>query len=75
MSACEKCWSDAHHGGDVATNYAHLLEERKTNPCAPEEQAGPGASECPRCKRMTCHQYTGECMVAGCDYWRGRSEG
>ncbi len=67
MSACEKCWSDAHSGpyADVPENYARLMKERKKNPCTPEQQAGPDFGECGRCGRKTLHQYTGECM-AGC---------
>lgn len=56
MSACEKCWADAH---GKAARYRVLLEKRT---CTPEEQAGPDAKQCPTCKRMTLHQYTGEAM-------------
>lgn len=64
MSACEKCWSDAHMGMSpgVAEVYARLLERRKDNPCTPEEQAGPDSSVCEGCSRKTIHQITGECM-------------
>ncbi len=64
MSSCEKCWRDAHHepGDCVPDAYARLMLERKSNPCTPEEQAGTDASRCPKCKRMTLHQHTGECM-------------
>lgn len=67
MSACEKCWRDAHRGEhfSVADEYARLIRERRNNPCTPEEQAGPDASECPRCHRMTLHQHTREPMC-GC---------
>ncbi len=67
MSTCEKCWEDAHHGpyADVPANYARLMKERKSNPCTPEQQAGPEAGECSGCGGKTLHQYTGECM-AGC---------
>lgn len=61
MSACEKCWADSQFGAD----YHRLLEERKANPCTPEQQAGPSATECPECHRLTLHQYTGEPMC-GC---------
>jgi hypothetical protein len=42
---CEKCWSDAYlkaksTGRSQAECYLELLEERKDNPCTPEEQAG-----------------------------------
>lgn len=67
MSSCEKCWSDAHGNGaysDAATNYQRLLDERKDNPCTPEQQAGPDASPCTECgNRMVRHQHTGECMA------------
>jgi len=67
MSTCEKCWTDAHRGDQysVAEEYEHLLEKRKNHPCTPEEQAGPEAKECPACSKMTCHQYTSECMNCG----------
>ena len=67
MSACEKCWSDAHRGPyfSVAEEYSRLMEERKEHPCTPEQQAGPDAGECPTCHRMTIHQYTKEPMC-GC---------
>jgi len=43
--ACEKCWGDAFlrmlmNGKGQAENYRDLLEERKDNPCTPEEQRG-----------------------------------
>lgn len=67
MSACEKCWRDAHRGPQfsVAEEYARLLAER-VGPlaCTPEEQAGPAASRCDACGRMTLHQITRECMNA-----------
>jgi hypothetical protein len=68
MSACEKCWSDAHRGPQfsVAEEYWRLLGERLEHPCTPEQQAGPGALECPTCGRKTLHQYTREPMC-GCD--------
>lgn len=63
MSACEKCWRDAHYpGADVAEAYGRLVESRN---CSPEEQAGPEAKTCPSCSRRALHQWTGECM-AGC---------
>lgn len=46
MGACEKCWSDAYGRMRADTSktqtehYMDLLEERKDNPCTPEEQAG-----------------------------------
>lgn len=76
MSACEKCWRDAHTGpeADVAAEYSRLIAERRASPCAPEEQAGEFATVCPKCNRRTVHQHTGECMTSDCDYdeqrWR-----
>lgn len=66
MSACEKCWRDAHRGPqfDVADEYRRLIEERRDHPCTPEEQAGPDATECPTCHRRTLHQITRECMTS-----------
>lgn len=58
MSSCEKCWQESR----FADNYHELLNFRKDSPCTPEEQAGPDAFECSKCKRMTLHQYTRECM-------------
>ena len=45
MAACEKCWGDAYlysYGTSQTQSeaYQELLEERKDNPCTPEEQAG-----------------------------------
>lgn len=66
MASCEKCWSDAGiMGGDKTENYANLIEERKDDPCTPEEQAGHDAEICPKCKRKTVHQLTHECVVCG----------
>jgi hypothetical protein len=76
MPTCEKCWSDAH--GDpyvgVPERYRELLAERHANPCTPEEQAGPAATECPMCHRRTCHQHCGVCMACGYDPARQRPE-
>ena len=36
MTACEKCLADSRDVED----YRRLLEERKDNPCTPEEQCG-----------------------------------
>lgn len=44
MSACEKCWGDAymrmldHPMKSQTGHYQDLLEERKDNPCTPEQQ-------------------------------------
>ena len=69
MSSCEKCWSDALDSEDACQpdRYRELIELRKGNPCTPEEQAGPDATECPECKRMSQHQITGQCMTPTCD--------
>ncbi len=45
MTACEKCWSDAWRqtrggGKSQPDRYMELLEERKDNPCTPEQQRG-----------------------------------
>ena len=46
MTTCEKCWGDAYRremantSKDQAQHYSDLLEERKDNPCTPEQQAG-----------------------------------
>ncbi len=67
MPTCEKCWRDAHVGDfDVAANYSRLIEERKGDPCSPEEQAGENAQRCSVCGRITLHQHTGECMNGVC---------
>ena len=69
MPSCERCWRDSraealYGSGEGA--YERLLRERDlTGGCTPEQQAGPDASECPTCHRMTLHQYCGVCM-AGC---------
>jgi len=68
MPGCQKCWRDAHRGPgvSVAEEYSRLIDERGSNPCTPEEQAGPDAEACPRCGRRTLHEVTGECMVLWC---------
>ena len=48
MSACEKCWTDAHQeyaAGQGAWEslvdaYQYLINERRDNPCTPEQQRG-----------------------------------
>lgn len=46
MATCEKCWRDAymrmvnHPMKSQAEHYQELLEERKDNPCSPNEQRG-----------------------------------
>ena len=43
---CEKCWRDANRrfflnpSKSITEYYYELLQERKDNPCTPEEQAG-----------------------------------
>ncbi len=60
MVSCEKCWKDANSNPEI---YTQLIKERNVNPCTPEEQAGEYARVCPRCKRITVHQYTKECVI------------
>lgn len=70
MSACEKCWRDAHRGPQfsVAEEYAELIAKR-VGPlaCTAEEQAGPDATDCEKCNRRTRHQITRECMACGAE--------
>ena len=65
MASCEKCWSDAYYLQDCeeghVEKYAKLIEERKDNPCTPEEQAGNDAGFCPVCERNTVHQHAKSC--------------
>lgn len=75
MSACEKCWGDAHRGSQfsIAEEYERLIAARAAAPCTPEEQAGPDATVCPACGKRTAHQHTGQCMDVACNHWaRGR---
>ena len=70
MARCEKCWSDARVQAKISRRsvsecYQDLLGTRKDNPCSPEEQAGPDATECPECNRMTAHQHCRICMACG----------
>jgi hypothetical protein len=56
MSACEKCRSDAYlraygSGKSQSECYRELLEERKDNPCSPQEQAGQFWNEEKQCDR------------------------
>jgi hypothetical protein len=60
MSACEKCWE---RSGGNPQRYHELVAD---NDCTPEEQARRDAKQCPRCKRIALHQYTGECMNPHC---------
>ena len=61
MSSCEKCWIDS---GCQGVGYGDLVRSRKDDPCTPEEQAGPGATLCPKCGRKVLHAITGECMAS-----------
>ncbi len=67
MATCEKCWNDAHAGGDVAARYSELIHERHQKPCTPEDQAGIQAEICPSCKKKSIHQYVGVCMNFLCE--------
>lgn len=69
MPTCEKCWSDAHRGPQfsVSEEYQRLIDEREGHPCTPEQQAGPDATRCEKCNRMTRHQHCGVCMNCGDD--------
>jgi len=66
MPSCERCWSRAL--GD-ARRYMRIIQERDAAglTCTPEEQAGPDATECPRCHRMAAHQLCRVCMACGHD--------
>ena len=73
MPSCEKCWHDA---GIIAASkqtskadeYSRLIDERRFNQCEPEEQAGPGATECRYCERRTVHQWAKICIACGEDF-------
>lgn len=71
MASCEKCWSDAYlrhrlnADKSQAEYYQIMIEERKDNPCTPEQQAGEDAEICPKCDRKTMHQYVKVCMNCG----------
>lgn len=45
MTACENCWVEAQrrsyaNGTFVTEEYYKLIQERKNNPCTPEQQRG-----------------------------------
>lgn len=46
MACCEKCWTDAFtrsmcdRSKSQTEHYQDLLQERDSNPCTPQEQAG-----------------------------------
>jgi hypothetical protein len=70
MPSCEKCWADSRRRSiDEENAYGKLIDERTAagKVCTPEEQAGPDATECSACKRMTAHQHCGVCMACGHD--------
>lgn len=51
---CEKCWSEAFRRSCTSEKlpiecYFELLEERKNNPCSPQEQAGEYWDEINQC--------------------------
>lgn len=75
MPACEKCWRDSARGpySDHAEDYATLLRARteRGEACSPEDQAGPDATECQACQRVTVHQYAKVCTICG---WRKTSD-
>ena len=48
-----------------AEHYADLVTERAESPCTAEEQAGEDATQCPKCKRKTIHQYAKVCCACG----------
>lgn len=62
MSSCEKCWANSYRPGAATSQPDVYIEEISTHSCTPEQQAGPGATECPKCNRMCLHQYTKQCM-------------
>jgi hypothetical protein len=51
------------------TAYRALIRERDAAGirCTPEEQAGPDATLCEKCNRMTRHQHCRICMACGDD--------
>lgn len=71
MPSCEKCWGDAYTRTHTnprksqAEHYHDLIEERKDNPCTPEQQAGHDAEICPKCGKKAIHQIIKECMNCG----------
>ena len=80
MASCEKCWEDAcmleysERRKSRAEYYHDLIAERKDNPCTPEQQAGMDAKECPKCGRMTIHQYAHVCMNCGFKKMKNKME-
>ena len=68
MPTCERCWADAQSPYFKAEDYFDLVAKRnaKGEICTPEQQAGPDASECIVCNRMTLHQHCHICMNSEC---------
>lgn len=64
MPSCERCWSDSFLAEDSIAKYHELIESRE---CTPEQQAGPDATLCESCERITRHQHCGVCMICGKD--------
>lgn len=60
MASCEKCWEDAQEFGDPSGAYEMLIRRRM---CTPEEQAGRGAEQCPKCGRYAMHIHCHICMA------------
>ena len=70
MPSCEKCWSDSRFAAfSTEGAYRKLVAERDAAGirCTPEQQAGPDATRCEKCDRMTRHQHCQICMVCGDD--------
>ncbi len=74
MPSCEKCWDDSRLDSERGlvegeTAYKRLLRAREAAgvSCTPEQQAGPDATLCEKCDRMTRHQHCRICMVCGDD--------
>jgi hypothetical protein len=69
MTVCEKCWRDSEYASAFVESDAYLqlmlARDAAGETCTPHEQAGPDATECPRCHRMTVHQYARICMTCG----------
>ncbi len=67
MPSCEKCWADSRldEMRGVECAYTKLVDARtaRGQVCTPEEQAGPDATLCEHCNRMTRHQHCGVCMA------------
>jgi len=67
MVSCERCWERSHiiareMGEEQTEAYRRLV---RTKDCTPEQQAGPEAGECGKCKTHTVHQHTRQCIACG----------